>query len=114
MKKFNEQERYYARKNRGMDYDEALEGACIYANESASEITKRKGVRLGTDISEDDLDNTRLSRVWEMILSNALVSMEIPFGELKGIIQQAYQSGVDKGREQGGLERLFSDVQLDR
>ncbi|EIC4353502.1 hypothetical protein LJS80_002255 [Salmonella enterica] len=107
MKKFNEQERYYARKNRDMDYDEALEGACIYANESATEITKRKDVRLGTDISEDVLDNTRLSRVWEMILNDALVSMEIPLGDLKKIIQQAYQSGVDKGREQGGLRALF-------
>lgn len=90
-----------------MDYSEALNSACIYANESASEITKRKGVRLGIDISEDALGNTRPSRVWEMILSDALVSMEIPFGELKEIIQQAYQSGVDKGREQGGLKPLF-------
>ncbi|EIZ2110621.1 hypothetical protein MOQ95_005347 [Salmonella enterica] len=107
MKKFNEQERYYARKNRQMDYDEAIDSACVYTNKAASQLTKREGVTLGTDISEEIIDEPTPSRAWEILLSDALVSMEIPFGDLKEVIQQAYQSGVDKGREQGGLEPLF-------
>ncbi|EBB6483893.1 hypothetical protein RLV03_000391 [Salmonella enterica subsp. enterica serovar Benin] len=70
MKKFNEQERYYARKNRQLDYDEAIESSATYTGKAASELTKRAF-------------------------------------ELKEVIQRAYQSGVDKGREQGGLEPLF-------
>ncbi|HCM1919146.1 TPA: hypothetical protein N3A33_005226 [Salmonella enterica subsp. salamae serovar 28:r:e,n,z15] len=106
MKKFNEQERYYARKNRQMDLHEAINSACVYTDKAASEFTKREGVTLGTDISEEVIDETRSSLAW---VSDALVSMKISFGDLKEIIQRAYQSGVDKGREQGGLKPLFGE-----
>lgn len=109
MKKFNEQERYYARKNRQMDYDEALEGACIYASEAAYALTEKAGASLGADPVEEIVDGTTEEKAWSRFLDKAVVSMEMPFGDLKEVIQQAYQSGVDKGREQGGLERLFSD-----
>ncbi|MDJ6542621.1 hypothetical protein LEC33_22755 [Salmonella enterica] len=108
MKKFNEQERYYARKNRGMDYDEALDSACAHASKAAYALTEKAGASLGADPAEGVIDGTE-EMAWSHYLDKATVAMEIPFGDLKEIIQQAYQSGVDKGREQGGLEQLFSD-----
>ncbi len=96
MKKFNEQERYYARKNREMDRYEAANSAYAYASKSAYALTEREDASLGADPVEGIVD-----------LDEAVVSMEIPFGDLKEVIRQAYQSGVDKGREQGGLEPLF-------
>lgn len=107
MKKFNEQERYYARKNREMDYDEALEGACIYASEAAYALTEREDASLGADPVEGIIDGATEGMAWSHYLDKAVVAMEMPFGDLKEIIQRAYQLGVDKGREQGGLEPLF-------
>lgn len=107
MKKFNEQERYYARKNRQMDYGEALNSACIYASKAAYALTEKAGASLGADPAEGIIDGATEGMVWSSYLDKATVSMEMPFGELKKIIQQAYQSGVDKGREQGGLKPLF-------
>lgn len=102
-----EQERYYARKNRELDRFEAHSKSATYAHKAASELTKREGVTLGTDISEEVIDESTPSKAWEMILGDALVSMEMPFGDLKEIIQRAWLKGLDKGREQGGLEPLF-------
>ncbi|EDQ2390379.1 hypothetical protein RU50_001299 [Salmonella enterica subsp. enterica] len=107
MKKFNEQERYYARKNRKMDRYEATDSAYIYASKAAYALTEREGASLGADPTEGIVDGTTEEKAWSSFLDKAVVSMEMPFGELKEIIQQAYQSGVDKGREQGGLEALF-------
>ncbi|ELD4017615.1 hypothetical protein QI600_003455 [Salmonella enterica] len=102
-----EQERYYARKNREMDRFEAHDKSATYAHESALELTEREDVTLGTDISKEVIDESRPSKAWDMLLSDALVSMEMPFGDLKEIIQRAWLKGLDKGREQGGLEPLF-------
>ncbi|EIZ2110655.1 hypothetical protein MOQ95_005381 [Salmonella enterica] len=107
MKKFNEQERYYARKNRQMDYDEAIESSATYTGKAASELTKREGVVLGADPTDQIIDGVDEAMAWSHFLDECTVSMNMPFIELKEIIQQAYQSGVDKGREQGGLEPLF-------
>ncbi|EDT3088973.1 hypothetical protein XS16_005469 [Salmonella enterica subsp. enterica serovar Newport] len=41
------------------------------------------------------------------VLDGSTVSMEMPLRELKEIIQRAWLKGLDKGREQGGLEPLF-------
>ncbi len=109
MKKFNEQERYYARKNREMDRYEATDSSRAYASKAAYALTKREGASLGADPVEGIVDGTTEEKAWSWFLDKAVVSMEMPFGDLKEVIQQAYQSGVDKGREQGGLERLFSD-----
>ncbi|HBM0098427.1 TPA: hypothetical protein LT061_005009 [Salmonella enterica subsp. enterica serovar Blitta] len=110
MKKFNEQERYYARLNRQMDYSEATGSASAYANEVASEIVmKSEKNLLGADISDAVLEAGGVSEAWDTLLSESIVSMEMPFGDLKEIIERAYRSGVDKGRKQGGLELLFID-----
>ncbi|HFE7522945.1 TPA: hypothetical protein ACGAD2_003562 [Salmonella enterica subsp. enterica serovar Newport] len=106
MKKLNERERYYARKNRQLDYSEALDSACAHASKAAYALTEKAGATLGADPAEGIIDGTE-EMAWSHYLDNATVSMEMPFGELKEIIQQAYQSGVDKGREQGGLKPLF-------
>lgn len=100
-----EQERYYARKNRELDRFEAHSKSATYAHKAVSELTKREGVTLGADISEEVIDESTPSKAWETILGDALVSME--FGDLKEIIQRAWLKGLDKGREQGGLEPLF-------
>lgn len=107
MKKFNEQERYYARKNRQMDRYEATTSAYAYAGKSAYALTEREDASLGADPVEGIVDGTTEEKAWSGFLDEAVVSMEIPFGDLKEVIRQAYQSGVDKGREQGGLEPLF-------
>ncbi|EBP4586398.1 hypothetical protein VH79_25125 [Salmonella enterica] len=106
VKKFSEQERYYARKNRKMDYGEALDSACAHASKAAYALTEKAGASLGADPDEGVIDGTE-EMAWSHYLDKATVSMEIPFGDLKEIIKQAYQSGVDKGREQGGLKALF-------
>ncbi|EEN9966353.1 hypothetical protein JSZ92_003748 [Salmonella enterica subsp. enterica] len=108
MNNFNsskEQERYYARKNREMDRLEARDKSSVYAHKAAGELTKREGVK--ADISEEAINESRPSAIQEMILNDALVSMEMPFGDLKKIIRRAWLEGLDKGREQGGLEPLF-------
>ncbi|EBK8163292.1 hypothetical protein GI065_14105 [Salmonella enterica] len=102
-----EQERYYARKNREMDRLEARDKSSVYAHKAAGELTKREGVKLGADISEEVINDSRPSAIRAMILNDALVSMEMPFGDLKKIIRRAWLKGLDKGREQGGLEPLF-------
>ncbi|ASD87229.1 hypothetical protein EXB91_24845 [Salmonella enterica subsp. enterica serovar Florida] len=99
-----EQERYYARKNREMDRYEAHSKSSVYAEKAASEFTEREGVSLGVDPLEGL--ESGVSCMAD-VLGNALVSMEMPFGELKEIIQRAWLKGLDKGREQGGLEPLF-------
>ncbi|HFD9219015.1 TPA: hypothetical protein ACF632_000499 [Salmonella enterica] len=104
MKKFNEQERYYARKNRQMDYGEALNCSDSHVNKTVDELIEREYVALGADAAEG-LDSPDSNVSLRSLFDNA--SIQMPFGDLKEIIQQAYQSGVDKGREQGGLEPLF-------
>ncbi|ENU7734919.1 hypothetical protein ACE3YX_001434 [Salmonella enterica] len=99
-----EQERYYARKNREMDRFEAHSKSDTYAQEAASEITERKGVSLGVD-SLEGLESG-VSCMADVI-GGSTVSMEMPFGDLKEIIRRAWLKGLDKGREQGGLEPLF-------
>ncbi|EDX0374136.1 hypothetical protein GTL21_004918 [Salmonella enterica] len=79
-----------------MDTYEATTSAYAYAGKAAYALTEREDASLGADPVEGIVD-----------LDEAVVSMEIPFGDLKEVIRQAYQSGVDKGREQGGLEPLF-------
>ncbi|EAP0942981.1 hypothetical protein B7802_07465 [Salmonella enterica] len=104
MKKFNEQERYYARKNRQLDLCEALNGSDSYTNKTADKLIEREDVTLSADAAEGlDSPDSNVSS-WSLF-DNA--SIQMPFGDLKEIIQRAYQSGVDKGREQGGLEPLF-------
>ncbi|HIB1507766.1 TPA: hypothetical protein ACWV5T_002384 [Salmonella enterica subsp. enterica serovar Muenchen] len=107
MKKFNEQERYYARKNREMDRYEAANSAYAYASKAAYDLTEREGASLGADPVEGIVDGATEGMAWSSFLDKAAVSMEMPFGDLKEVIQRAYQSGIDKGREQGGLEPLF-------
>ncbi|MDJ6541537.1 hypothetical protein LEC33_16630 [Salmonella enterica] len=107
MKKFNEQEKYYARKNREMDRYEASNSAYAYASKAAYALTEREGASLGADPTEGIVDGTTEEKAWSSFLDKAVVSMEMPFGDLKDVILQAYQSGIDKGREQGSLEPLF-------
>ncbi|EHA2159659.1 hypothetical protein JKH83_004664 [Salmonella enterica] len=102
-----EQERYYARKNREMDRLEARDKSSVYAHKVAGELTKREGVKLGADISEEVINESRPSAAQTMILNDVPVSMALPFGVLKKIIWRAWLKGLDKGREQGGLEPLF-------
>ncbi|EJH8885165.1 hypothetical protein NF589_003687 [Salmonella enterica] len=112
MNNFNsskEQERYYARKNREMDRFEAHSKSSVYAEKAASELTEREGVSLGVDPLEG-LEDALRDTSWADVLDGSTVSMEIPFGDLKEIIQRAWLKGLDKGREQGGLEPLFSDI----
>ncbi|EDQ2394149.1 hypothetical protein RU50_005245 [Salmonella enterica subsp. enterica] len=104
MKKFNEQERYYARKNRKMDTYEAFNCSDSHTNKTVDELIKREDVTLGADAAEG-LDSPNSNASSRSLFYNA--SIQMPFGDLKEIIQQAYQSGVDKGREQGGLKPLF-------
>ncbi|HAG5257483.1 TPA: hypothetical protein G8577_003719 [Salmonella enterica] len=107
MNNFNsskEQERYYARKNREMDRFEAHSKSAAYAEKAASEITEREGVSLGVDPLEGL--ESGVSCMAD-VLDGSTVSMEMPFGDLKEIIQRAWLKGLDKGREQGGLEPLF-------
>ncbi|HAF5880840.1 TPA: hypothetical protein G9F11_005064 [Salmonella enterica] len=99
-----EQERYYARKNREMDRFEAHDESTIYAHKAASEITEREGVSLGIDPLEGL--ESGVSCMAD-VLDGSTVSMEMPFGDLKEIIQRAWLKGLDKGREQGALEPLF-------
>ncbi|EKK3318954.1 hypothetical protein PMI54_004272 [Salmonella enterica] len=101
-----EQERYYARKNREMDRFEANNGSIVYAHKSASELTEREGVSLGVDPLEGPEDAVR-DTSWADVIGESTVLMEMPFGDLKEIIQRAWLKGLDKGREQGGLEPLF-------
>lgn len=89
-----------------MDYSEALDSACAHASKVAYALTEKAGASLSADPAEGIIDGTE-EMAWSHYLDKAVVSMEIPFGDLKEVIQQAYQSGVDKGREQGGLEPLF-------
>lgn len=107
MNNFNsskEQERYYARKNRELDRFEAHSKSATYAHEAASELTKREGVSLGADPLEGL--ESGVSCMAD-VLDGSTVSMEMPFRELREIIQRAWLKGLDKGREQGGLEPLF-------
>lgn len=90
-----------------MDYSEALDSACTHASKAAYVLTESEGASLGADPAEGIIDGATEGMVWSSYLDKATVAMEIPFGDLKEIIQQAYQSGVDKGREQGGLKPLF-------
>ncbi|ECI3886734.1 hypothetical protein AHV09_07515 [Salmonella enterica subsp. enterica] len=90
-----------------MDYDEAIGDACLYAGKAAYALTEKAGASLGADPVEGIVDDTTEEKAWSSFLDNSTVSMEMPFGDLKEVIRQAYQSGVDKGREQGGLEPLF-------
>ncbi|EIW3594410.1 hypothetical protein MC118_005470 [Salmonella enterica] len=99
-----EQERYYARKNREMDRFEAHSGSIVYAEKAASEITEREGVSLGADPLEGL--ESGVSCMADA-LDRSTVSMEMPLRELREIIQRAWLKGLDKGREQGGLEPLF-------
>lgn len=99
-----EQERYYARKNREMDRFEAHSKSSVYAHEAALELTKREGVSLGVDPLEGL--ESGVSCMAD-VLDGSTVSMEMPFVDLREIIQIAYLKGLDKGREQGGLEPLF-------
>lgn len=112
MNNFNsskEQERYYARKNREMDRFEAHSGSIVYAEKAASEITEREGVSLGADPLEGL--ESGVSCMAD-VLDGSTVSMEMPFGDLKEIIQRAWLKGLDKGREQGGLEPLFEGEEV--
>ncbi|EDS8889503.1 hypothetical protein GQC79_004473 [Salmonella enterica] len=107
MNNFNnskEQERYYARKNREMDRFEAHDKSAAYAHEAASELTEREGVSLGVDPLEGL--ESGVSCMAD-VLDGSTVSMEMPLRELREIIQRAWLKGLDKGREQGGLEPLF-------
>lgn len=107
MNNFNsskEQERYYARKNRELDRYEAHSKSSVYAEKAASELTEREGVSLGVDPLEGL--ESGVSCMAD-VLDGSTVSMEMPLRELKEIIQRAWLKGLDKGREQGGLEPLF-------
>lgn len=107
MNNFNsskEQERYYARKNRELDRFEAHSKSSVYAEKAASELTEREGVSLGVDPLEGL--ESGVSCMAD-VLDGSTVSMEMPLRELKEIIQRAWLKGLDKGREQGGLEPLF-------
>lgn len=99
-----EQERYYARKNREMDRFEAHSKSAAYAEKAASELTEREGVSLGADPLEGLESGVACMAD---VLDESTVLMEMPFGDLKEIIQRAWLKGLDKGREQGGLEPLF-------
>lgn len=81
-----EQERYYARKNREMDLFEAQNGSIVYAEKAANESAAEEGVNIDEELDSD---------------TSAAI------GKLKEIIQRAWLKGLDKGREQGGLEPLF-------
>ncbi|HGV9185390.1 TPA: hypothetical protein ACNO4N_003849 [Salmonella enterica subsp. enterica serovar Newport] len=84
-----EQERYYARKNRELDRFEAHNGSIVYAEKAVNESAAKEGINIA-----EGLDSTT----------------DAAIGELKEIIQRAWLKGLDKGREQGGLEPLFSDI----
>ncbi|EIP3426489.1 hypothetical protein LSE82_005381 [Salmonella enterica] len=101
-----EQERYYARKNREMDRFEAHNGSIVYAEKAARELTEREGVSLGVDPLEG-LEEAVRDTSWADVIDESTVSMEMPLRELREIIQRAWLKGLDKGREQGGLEPLF-------
>ncbi|ENS4525844.1 hypothetical protein ACE09S_003862 [Salmonella enterica] len=81
-----EQERYYARKNREMDRLEAHNDAAVYAAKVVNESAAKEGINIA-----EGLDGATGAAV----------------GELKEIIRRAWLKGLDKGREQGGLEPLF-------
>ncbi|EBW6364229.1 hypothetical protein DPU24_26285 [Salmonella enterica subsp. enterica serovar Oranienburg] len=103
--KYNsEQERYYARKNREMDFFEANTRSFVYAAQAVDALMKEEKATLSGDFP-DGLDVTTSLDSWD--LDDATVSMEMLLGELKEIIQRAWKSGVNYGREQGGLESLF-------
>ncbi|EAP6364799.1 hypothetical protein EI752_13400 [Salmonella enterica] len=109
MSNFNsskEQERYYARKNRELDRYEADDESTIYAHKAARELTEREGVSLGVDPLEG-LEDALRDTSWADVIDESTVSMEMPLRELREIIQRAWLKGLDKGREQGGLEPLF-------
>lgn len=103
----SEQERYYARKNREMDFFQANNRSFDYADKTAYALTEKAGATLGADPAEGILDGVTEGVAWARYLDEATVSFEMPFGELKEFIQRAWQSGVDYGREQCGLEPLF-------
>lgn len=89
MNNFNsskEQERYYARKNREMDLFEAHSKSSVYAEKAANESAAEEGINIDEELDSD---------------TSAAI------GKLKEIIQRAWLKGLDKGREQGGLEPLF-------
>lgn len=89
MSNFNsskEQERYYARKNRELDRYEAHDKSATYAEKAANESAAEEGVNIDEELDSD---------------TSAAI------GKLKEIIQRAWLKGLDKGREQGGLEPLF-------
>ncbi|HBL9999472.1 TPA: hypothetical protein LT059_004034 [Salmonella enterica subsp. enterica serovar Kodjovi] len=89
-----------------MDRFEAHNGSIVYAEKAASEITEREGVSLGGDPLEGLEDAVR-DTGWADVIGESTVSMEMPLRELREIIQRAWLKGLDKGREQGGLEPLF-------
>ncbi|HFW4797474.1 TPA: hypothetical protein ACIBS5_002865 [Salmonella enterica subsp. diarizonae serovar 60-67:z35:-] len=103
----SEQERYCARKNREMDFFQANNRSFDYADKAAYALTEKAGATLGTDSPEGIADGATEEMAWARYLDKATVSFEMPFGELKEVIQRAWQSGVDYGREQCGLEALF-------
>lgn len=92
-----------------MDRYEAATSAYAYAGKAAYALTEREDASLGADPVEGIIDGATEGMAWSHYLDKAVVAMEMPFGDLKEVIRQAYQSGVDKGREQGGLEPLFSN-----
>ncbi|EHD9189862.1 hypothetical protein Q2589_003282 [Salmonella enterica] len=85
-----EQERYYARKNREMDRFEAHNDAAVYAEMVVNESAAKEGINIA------ELDGNAGAAV----------------GELKEIIRRAWLKGLDKGREQGGLEPLFKGEEV--
>lgn len=93
---FDEVVKYCKRENRKADLEDAFDSSNDYAQEVTDALTKNYGV----DMSVSDHGG------------RAMVT--IPLNELRSEIQRAYLNGAQKGRDSGGLERLFSDVQLDR
>lgn len=95
-KGFDEVVKYCKRENRKAELKDVCDSSGTYAEEMINAFTKSFGV----DMSVSD--------------HSGRATVTIPLNELRSEIQRAYLNGAQKGRDSGGLERLFSDVQLDR
>ncbi|HCL5312095.1 TPA: hypothetical protein N2G38_004469 [Salmonella enterica] len=91
---FDEVVKYCKRENRKADLKDAYDSSSDYAQEATDALTKSNGV--------------------DMTVHGGRATVTIPLNELRSEIQRAYLNGAQKGRDLGGLERLFSDVHLDR
>ncbi|HFW3352998.1 TPA: hypothetical protein ACIBGC_005000, partial [Salmonella enterica subsp. enterica serovar Eastbourne] len=98
----SEQERYYARKNREMDFFQANNRSFDYADKTAYALTEKAGATLGADPAEGILDGVTEGVSWAhwSLQANTGRRFGTSWGryERRGIYQAAHYNRAGGGR----------------